>query len=292
MNTFIKACLGGLLLMFLLFSCEKDTAIQPVNLLSSEDIAEIAANEVKTQVEVDLFLSTLVQAPNLGSMTTAERTVFLYNNHPSGNIDISAMTTAYNDAYSQVETALSQPTTPYFEKSDDLFYSNLHKPSEGVAKLEAYQAELIGNSTDLSKTELLAVIDDVIFKKSFLKSSWLKDLLTILGIPSTVIILDTDNCTLLGIELLSKLASCATGKPISCLTLPFKLAKFFNKCVFDLTGPRNWCDFTPDPCCGVRCVTGFVCDGLTGDCVDDPNNNPCDDCGPGQVCFSGRCVDL
>lgn len=84
--------------------------------------------------------------------------------------------------------------------------------------------------------------------------------------------------------------ACSAGIDIACGQIPELQARVESEC--NDGPPLGPCENSPNPCCGVNCIPGYMC--VSGDCVIDPNNPPeClndSDCPEFHSCAGHECI--
>lgn len=95
-------------------------------------------------------------------------------------------------------------------------------------------------------------------------------------------------CIIWSIQLVHHISACGALILPSCGLIPYYTYRISQECEGD-TPTGGPCLESSDPCCGVQCISGYVCD--SGDCVEDWNAPPpCGGCPEGSFCNGMECV--
>lgn len=268
----------------------------------SED-ASIQMEEPSTPnqfIELELLLTNLVQSSNgnLSKMKPSDRFMVLAESARINNVtfDYERAVSSYNDAYQYLtlgkETYLSG--LELIKQLDDLVATYGFTPELGE-RLAAFQSvfDAQKDSYDSVNVEMVKGHIDLLLYLSNSEVAQKFASATKQFYTNKDLAVEFRNfpCAEYAILAQAYTALCAIGKIYACPFAVYYWNKYF-KCENSGGSGGDPCANSPDPCCGVNCVSGYIC--INGSCVIDPNDPGCinNGCPPGYVCAQNQCIPI
>ena len=279
--------------------------------------------------DLNNIFGVLASGQNVPSLKLSDQLLFYRRatNTSLSQFNMQSVITGYNNAKRNPPFSSNSSVISYKNAVYDLVAQETDE-STAVLSLRGYRSALSSTQlSDLTGNEKQAILADIDFMIAALQSEQFyeyvkafyyannptaskighqkifKKLISfVLIIWGTTFDNKVFKCQFLQFKVIYYAMLCAAGVAAppsllyNCGLLAINVSEFYVRgcpCVLSRCDRTDPCAFSPDPCCGKRCISSYQCNSQTGKCVRNPFvDNPCDDCTIGQRCLNNRCVDL
>ena len=297
MRSFFNPYLLGILLFSLFVACEKDSVTQ------SDDLkTEVERTNQANFLTAEKMFAFLADQPTLAKSSLSEQFAAFAEHAIKTGIDFDFQQAIFvqQEANREGHTRYGAAALEKVAEVNDLLETS------GFGQLTAdkvydYRVTLAKNREGLSEDEYLSV-DSYAQTIEFLATSpsAARYYSLVTGSDGEGIEKNWWRCFKAQFAAAAASAGCvaatATTGPggiFACGGAAIAWVNVTEACSPDSNEPTDPCANSIDPCCGVSCINGYICNYLTGLCVDDPDApDPCDACDADQRCLNGTCVNM
>jgi|GEM_PF-6140654 len=277
-----------LFIFFVVFSCDTDEVIES----QEQEVIDFSLSQEETALLDDFFIE-LNSSPSYLEGSVEDYIYFItdFLNKKGYDVDMKNYYRGLDpnfefDEKYQVEMSLSNEITDYV--------TSLEMSGDVPEKLQTYEKQIFASGNTFTKEQTQYIKSDIALWQYIYSNNALIDLYeTNYNVPNARTGFGKCFWAFLkfGVKAIYYAIKCSKGDISSCAKVALDLIELNDKCKskWNIDEYLDTCEKIQNPCCGVSCRDGYVCDN--GNCVPGRDYvDPCDSCARDEKCLNGACV--
>ncbi len=279
-------------------SCRENTAVLDTEIANPQEVAAIDQDFPKATF--DAVFDHLSTIDNLADLSMQEQYIIMQNYARANGLHFNIQ-----KAVSYYEDAMATQGQDVITVEEDFLLNELNNIKDLIQRhgftpplvdaIQVYKTDLTQFmikdhevNTDTYKA-ILSIADQTILMVTDVSFRRYIDQMDASFLHTNLDARFNWGCFWASLALAGAIAGCAAGNLGSCLSIFLAELNVLKHCGDD-GGYVDPCLNSPNPCCGITCIQGYMCNA-SGNCVPDTSYD-CNitGCLPGEQCLNGLCV--